>query len=85
MEVSKNQGISRIALSGGVSANKGLRDAMKAKASEAGLELFLPSVHLCTDNAAMIASAGYYHILNGETASFDLNPKACLPLGPANG
>jgi len=85
IEVMKKQGINRMALSGGVSANKGLRGAMKDKASEAGLEIFLPSVHLCTDNAAMIGTAGYYHILHGETASFDLNPKAYLPLGSANG
>ncbi len=85
IEVAQKHGINRIALSGGVSANKGLRDAMKDKASEAGIELFLPPANLCTDNAAMIASAGYYHRLDGETASFDLNPKACLPLGSANG
>jgi N6-L-threonylcarbamoyladenine synthase len=85
IEVAKKHGISRIALSGGVSANKGLRNAMKVKASEAGCEVFLPSANLCTDNAAMIASAGYYHFINGEIASFDLNPKAYLPLGSANG
>lgn len=85
IEVAKKHGISRIALSGGVSANKGLRNAMKEKTSEAGLEIFLPSISLCTDNAAMIASAGYYHFLNYDFASFDLNPKAFLPLGSANG
>ena len=85
IEVAKKLGISRIALSGGVSANKGLRNAMQEKAAEAGLECFLPSAHLCTDNAAMIASAGHHHFINGEIASFDLNPKAYLPIGPANG
>ncbi len=85
IEVAKKQGIRMIALSGGVSANKGLRTVMKGKASEAGLEVFLPSTQLCTDNAAMIASAGYYHFVNGERAAFDLNPKAYLPLGSANG
>jgi len=85
VEVAKKHGISRIALSGGVSANKGLRNAIKEKTSDAGLEIFVPSINLCTDNAAMIASAGYYNFLNGETATFDLNPKAFLPLGSANG
>ena len=85
IEVAKKLEISRIALSGGVSANKGLRNAMQEEAAEAGLECFLPSAHLCTDNAAMIASAGHHHFINGEIASFDLNPKAYLPIGPANG
>ncbi len=85
VEVANKYGISRIALSGGVSANKGLRNAMQEKTSEAGLELFLPSANLCTDNAAMIASAGYYHFMKGDFATFDLNPKAYLPLGSANG
>jgi N6-L-threonylcarbamoyladenine synthase len=85
IEVAKQLGIRRIALSGGVSANKGLRDAIKEKTSDEGLQVFLPSVDLCTDNAAMIASAGYYRFINGETAAFDLNPKAYLPIGSANG
>jgi N6-L-threonylcarbamoyladenine synthase len=85
IEVAKKRGINLITVSGGVSANKGLRAAMKEKTSAEGLEIFLPSIPLCTDNAAMIASAGYYHFLKGETAAFDLNPKACLPLGSANG
>jgi N6-L-threonylcarbamoyladenine synthase len=85
IEVAKKRGINLITVSGGVSANKGLRSAMKEKTSAEGLEIFLPSMPLCTDNAAMIASAGYYHFLKGETAAFDLNPKACLPLGSANG
>ena len=85
IEVAKKHGISRIALSGGVSANKGLRNEMLKKTAGAGLECFLPSAHLCTDNAAMIASAGYYHFINGDISTFDLNPKAYLPLGSANG
>jgi N6-L-threonylcarbamoyladenine synthase len=40
----------------------------------------MPSVSLCTDNAAMIAAAGYYHLKKGNVAGLDLNPQAYLPL-----
>jgi N6-L-threonylcarbamoyladenine synthase len=76
--------INRIVLSGGVASNSGLRKQLREKALKQGIDVYLPSVHLCTDNAAMIASAGYYHFINEETADYDLNPKAYLPLGSAN-
>ena len=75
------EGINRVVLSGGVSANSALRSSMKEKAMSEGIELFLPSLNLCTDNAAMIASAGYYYFKKGELADFTLNPKAYLPIG----
>lgn len=74
------KGIRRVALSGGVSANSELRKRMKEMAEDREVELFLPSIALCTDNAAMIASAGYYHFRAGNIAGIDLNPKAYLPL-----
>lgn len=74
------KGIKKIVLSGGVAANSELRARMKEMAEEGELKLYLPSISLCTDNAAMIAAAGYYHFLSGNTASLDLNPKAYLPL-----
>ena len=85
VEVIKSEGIPRVALSGGVSANSSLRERMSQTLSEHGADVFLPSLYLCTDNAAMIAAAGYHQYKNGNMAGFDLNPKAYLPLGLANG
>jgi N6-L-threonylcarbamoyladenine synthase len=74
------KGIKRVTLSGGVSANSGLRRKFQEMAEEREVELFLPSISFCTDNAAMIAAAGYHHFNAGNVAGIDLNPKAYLPL-----
>ncbi|MCG2709619.1 MAG: tRNA (adenosine(37)-N6)-threonylcarbamoyltransferase complex transferase subunit TsaD [Thermodesulfovibrionales bacterium] len=76
----KKEGIRRVTLSGGVSANSELRKRMKEMGDEREAVIFIPSINLCTDNAAMIASAGYHHFLNKDFAGVDLNPKAYLPL-----
>lgn len=73
--------VGNVTLSGGVAANSALRERIKKMAEERGVEVFVPPPALCTDNAAMIAVAGYHRFLKGEIAGLDLNPKAYLPLG----
>ena len=67
-------GISNIALAGGVSANSGLRKALKEKGEKAGWNIFIPGFEFTTDNAAMIAIAGYFKYLRNDFASQDITP-----------
>jgi len=77
----EQKGIRRVTLAGGVAANSGLRRRMQEMGEEHGVEVFVPPVSLCTDNAAMIAVAGYHRALKREFSGADLNPRASLPLG----
>ena len=73
-------GIQRIALAGGVSANSGLRERIKWLAMKHGWEVFIPEISLSTDNAAMIATTGYFKFLAGDFAGLDSSPLARLPI-----
>lgn len=66
-------GAKTLAAAGGVSANRLLRRELERLARERGLKVYLPDKPLCGDNAAMIASQGYYEYLAGNTAGMDLN------------
>jgi len=76
----KKKWLRRVTLSGGVSANSSLRKKMLEMGREKGVEVFVPSVSLCTDNAAMIAAAGHHRFLKKDFAGLDLNPAAYLAL-----
>lgn len=75
------EGTNRLTLSGGVAANSTLRKSLTGMADAKGIEIFIPAKALCTDNAAMIAAAGYHHFIANDFAGMDLNPVAYLPLG----
>lgn len=69
-----------IALAGGVAANSALREKMTEKAGEKGIKVVYPAPVLCTDNAVMIAAAGYFEYISGTRADTSLNAVASLPL-----
>ena len=64
--------IKTIALAGGVSANSYIRKEF-SKLENKGIKIYMPDLKLCTDNAAMIASAGYYNYINGKKDNLNLN------------
>ena len=78
VRASKETGIRDIAIAGGVSANSGLRDGIVETGRRRGWRTFLPEFKFTTDNAAMIAMAGYYRYKQGEFASLDVSPVARL-------
>ncbi len=80
IECAKKYDVKRIALAGGVAANKPLRDCCEDLAKKHNLEFVCPSLKLCTDNAAMIGCAAYFEWQNGKTADMTLNAIANLPL-----
>jgi N6-L-threonylcarbamoyladenine synthase len=67
-------GISQVAIAGGVSANSALRAAILQKQNEGIIEAFIPEFQYTTDNAAMIAIAGYYKYLNGLFSDYSVAP-----------
>jgi N6-L-threonylcarbamoyladenine synthase len=69
-----------ILVSGGVAANSELRRTFEAEAGRRAIDVYFPSRALSTDNAAMIAAAGYAHFVAGERADSTLNAEASLPL-----
>lgn len=76
----KDLGVSRLAIAGGVSANTALREKMQKKAEKEGITFFCPKMILCTDNAAMIAAAGYYEWKKGNFADYHINAYPSLSL-----
>ncbi len=70
----KQTGIREVTIGGGVSANSGLRTRLAEEGAKRGWNVYLPEFKFTTDNAAMIAIAGYYHYLAGERTSLDVAP-----------
>lgn len=74
VKAAKQTGIKEITIGGGVSANSGLRERITAEGKKRGWNTYLPEFKFTTDNAAMIAIAGYYHYLAGERSTMDVAP-----------
>jgi N6-L-threonylcarbamoyladenine synthase len=74
-------GVERLVVSGGVSANARLRERMHAMGAERGVEVIVARPALCTDNAAMIALAGWPRLAAGENDGMDVEADAALPFG----
>ncbi|MCS6797233.1 MAG: tRNA (adenosine(37)-N6)-threonylcarbamoyltransferase complex transferase subunit TsaD [Myxococcota bacterium] len=79
------RGASRLVLTGGVAANRGLRAAAAQASAAHGIELFVPPVRACTDNAAMIALAATHRLARGERADQSLAPYARDPVAHVRG
>ena len=74
IKAARQTGIKEVTIGGGVSANSGLRRRIEAEGKKRGWNTYLPEFKFTTDNAAMIAIAGYYHYLAGERTSLDVAP-----------
>lgn len=76
MKALKEYGVNNLIVAGGVAANKGLRESLTKACLENHIDLTIPEIKYCTDNAAMIGSAGYYAYKVGHIADLNLNAKA---------
>ena len=77
-KASNQTGIKNIAISGGVAANSGLRKNLQKMAKEQNWQIYIPAFEYCTDNAAMIAMAGYYKFLVNDTVGLDVSTYASV-------
>jgi N6-L-threonylcarbamoyladenine synthase len=68
--------IKSVAIAGGVSANSGLRNSLQSLAEKKDWKIYIPAFEYCTDNAGMIAIAGYHKFLKGEFVGQDVAPLA---------
>jgi N6-L-threonylcarbamoyladenine synthase len=80
MKAAQTKGVRRVLIAGGVAANRGLQRQMKERGEQLGITVSAPPPKLCTDNAAMAATAGYYRFIRGERSSLDLDSYASEPL-----
>ncbi len=77
MKAAREFNVKAIVVAGGVSANRALREAFTGQTE---FPVHIPPLSLCTDNAAMIATAGYYHYINGQVDPLDLDVLPTWPL-----
>jgi N6-L-threonylcarbamoyladenine synthase len=77
MQAARDFNAKQILVAGGVSANRPLREAFQ---SQSEIKVHIPAFSLCTDNAAMIAAAGYYRYALGYTSELDMDVQPTWPL-----
>ena len=80
LKAAQMHGISTVALAGAVAANSRLRATLQDLGAQRSIKVFMPSLELCTDNAAMIALAGFYHFSEKATTSLDTDAYSRSPL-----
>jgi len=83
LRAAAEKGVSAVSVTGGVSANRRLREVFRKEGQRRGLSVFFPAPSLCTDNAAMVAAAGYARLARGERSGLELDVLPNAPLGGA--
>ncbi len=76
----KEKQVSNLIVAGGVAANRGLRKALEEECEKINVKLSIPPIELCTDNAAMVGSAGYFYYINKMWSDLDLNGVASISI-----
>lgn len=80
VRAAQSKNYDRLVLAGGVAANSALRARLEKLCGESGIRLFAPALPLCTDNAAMIGSAGFYRLKQGRLDDITLNANPSMSL-----
>ncbi|MBT9313909.1 tRNA (adenosine(37)-N6)-threonylcarbamoyltransferase complex transferase subunit TsaD [Leptothoe spongobia] len=80
LRCAQDQDLPAIVLGGGVAANSSLRQVLTTTAADQGMQVYVPSLKFCTDNAAMVACAASEHFDRGHRSSLDLEVYSRLPL-----